>query len=65
MVDLEVIYNMVMNCSNPEGSIEKSVEVPEKLAPFVVSFSSRGPNPITKDILKVYIPMIPLFYIIK
>ena len=33
--------------------IQKSVEVKDELAPFVVSFSSRGPNPITSDILKV------------
>ncbi|CAI9772966.1 unnamed protein product [Fraxinus pennsylvanica] len=32
--------------------LNKSVEGVEKLAPFVVSFSSRGPNPITRDILK-------------
>ncbi|KAL0303775.1 UNVERIFIED_CONTAM: Cucumisin [Sesamum radiatum] len=38
--------------SKPTATILKSVEVNETLAPFVVSFSSRGPNPITADILK-------------
>ena len=30
-----------------------SIEEKDELAPYVVSFSSRGPNPITSDILKV------------
>ncbi|PIA54550.1 hypothetical protein AQUCO_00900841v1 [Aquilegia coerulea] len=38
--------------SNATASILKSIEVKDPAAPFVVSFSSRGPNPITSDILK-------------
>ncbi|KAI3910446.1 hypothetical protein MKX01_034840 [Papaver californicum] len=37
---------------NPVASILKSTDGKDGLAPFVVSFSSRGPNPITSDILK-------------
>ncbi|PSR93150.1 Cucumisin like [Actinidia chinensis var. chinensis] len=37
--------------SNPTATIFKSYEVNETLAPFVASFSSRGPNRITKDVL--------------
>ncbi|RZC61319.1 hypothetical protein C5167_023068 [Papaver somniferum] len=37
---------------NPVASILKSTDAKDGLAPFVVSFSSRGPNPITSDILK-------------
>ncbi|CAK9171825.1 unnamed protein product [Ilex paraguariensis] len=36
----------------PTATILKSTEIKDRLAPFVVSFSSRGPNPITSDILK-------------
>ncbi|KAJ7960184.1 putative Cucumisin [Quillaja saponaria] len=35
----------------PIATIQKSIEEQDELAPFVVSFSSRGPNPITSDIL--------------
>ncbi|XP_057486100.1 cucumisin-like isoform X2 [Actinidia eriantha] len=38
--------------SNPTATIFKSYEANETLAPFVASFSSRGPNRITKDVLK-------------
>ncbi|KAJ0979574.1 hypothetical protein J5N97_015048 [Dioscorea zingiberensis] len=38
--------------SNPTASILKSQGVYDPKAPSVVSFSSRGPNPITRDILK-------------
>ncbi|MCL7043337.1 hypothetical protein MKW94_017962, partial [Papaver nudicaule] len=37
---------------NPVASILKSIDGKDGLAPFVVSFSSRGPNPITSDILE-------------
>ncbi|KAM4093893.1 hypothetical protein ACJW30_06G152800 [Castanea mollissima] len=37
----------------PKATIQKSIEERDELAPFVVSFSSRGPNPITSDILRV------------
>ncbi|KAL6312491.1 hypothetical protein AAG906_032855 [Vitis piasezkii] len=42
----------VTSTSNPTASILKSTEVNDTLAPFIVSFSSRGPNPATRDILK-------------
>ncbi|KAJ4964338.1 hypothetical protein NE237_024277 [Protea cynaroides] len=37
---------------NPQANILKSEAVNDLSAPTVVSFSSRGPNPITQDILK-------------
>ena len=37
----------------PSATIKKSIEENDELAPYVASFSSRGPNPITRDILKV------------
>ena len=42
----------------PTATIFKSTKVRDHLAPFVVSFSSRGPNPITSDILKAIIKLI-------
>ena len=38
----------------PTASILKSIEPVDITAPTVVSFSSRGPNLITLDILKVH-----------
>ncbi|XP_022857282.1 cucumisin-like [Olea europaea var. sylvestris] len=46
------VLKYINTTSNPSATIAKSVEAVEKAAPFVVSFSSRGPNPITRDILK-------------
>ncbi|GFZ15045.1 subtilase family protein [Actinidia rufa] len=46
------IYNYIKSNSEPMAIIEKSIEKKDELAPYVVSFSSRGPNPITSDILK-------------
>ena len=37
----------------PEATILVSEEIVNTMAPFAASFSSRGPNPITPDILKV------------
>ncbi|KAI9080708.1 hypothetical protein K1719_037374 [Acacia pycnantha] len=37
---------------NPTATIFKSNEGKDPLSPYVASFSSRGPNPITPDILK-------------
>ncbi|KAF2318939.1 hypothetical protein GH714_011908 [Hevea brasiliensis] len=37
---------------NPSATIYKSNQAKNSLAPYVVAFSSRGPNPITRDILK-------------
>ncbi|CBI31589.3 hypothetical protein VitviT2T_019324 [Vitis vinifera] len=41
-----------LNSTRPTAKINRSVEVKDELAPFIVSFSSRGPNLITRDILK-------------
>ena len=38
---------------NPEATIMVSEEIQDFTAPYAASFSSRGPNPITPDILKV------------
>ncbi|PSR88051.1 Cucumisin like [Actinidia chinensis var. chinensis] len=46
------VYNYINITSEPTAIIEKSTEIKDELAPFVVSFSSRGPNTITSDILK-------------
>ncbi|KAL0922348.1 hypothetical protein M5K25_006326 [Dendrobium thyrsiflorum] len=40
------------NTSNPTASIYKSEDVFDAAAPYVASFSSRGPNPLTSNILK-------------
>jgi subtilisin family serine protease len=45
------ILNYVNITSNPTATISKSNEVAEPLAPFVASFSSRGPNPVSPDIM--------------
>ncbi|KAJ9684403.1 hypothetical protein PVL29_016723 [Vitis rotundifolia] len=42
----------ISSTSNPIASILKSIEVNDTLAPYVPPFSSRGPNPITHDLLK-------------
>lgn len=41
------------NCSNATATIYKSNEANDTSAPYVVSFSSRGPNAFTPDVLKV------------
>ncbi|ONK62169.1 uncharacterized protein A4U43_C07F1100 [Asparagus officinalis] len=38
--------------SHPTANIQKGQQVDDPAAPYVVSFSSRGPNPITRDVLK-------------
>ncbi|EEF38175.1 Cucumisin precursor, putative [Ricinus communis] len=45
------VSEYVNRTRKPTATIFKSIEKKDKLAPYVVSFSSRGPNPITKDIL--------------
>ncbi|WCJ19691.1 Subtilisin-like protease [Euphorbia peplus] len=42
----------ITSTREPTAKIFKSTEHKDELAPYVASFSSRGPNPITKDILK-------------
>ncbi|KAH0464690.1 hypothetical protein IEQ34_004793 [Dendrobium chrysotoxum] len=46
------VQNYLNNTSNPTASIYKSEGVFDAAAPYVVSFSSRGPNPLTPNILK-------------
>ncbi|KAA8534154.1 hypothetical protein F0562_031653 [Nyssa sinensis] len=46
------ISDYINSTSEPTATILKSIESKDSLAPYVVSFSSRGPNPITRDILK-------------
>ncbi|XP_047320474.1 cucumisin-like [Impatiens glandulifera] len=46
------ILQYIQSSSKPVATIEKSIAKDDDLAPYVVSFSSRGPNPITMDILK-------------
>lgn len=46
-------YNYNTICSNALGTIYKTVEGNDPLAPLVASFSSRGPNSVALDILKV------------
>lgn len=41
------------NYRHAAAAIYKSNTANDPLAPYVASFSSRGPNPITLDILKV------------
>ncbi|XVE99672.1 hypothetical protein REPUB_Repub03eG0220100 [Reevesia pubescens] len=36
----------------PTATIFKSIQEKDEYSPYVISFSSRGPNPITEDILK-------------
>ncbi|XP_071902036.1 cucumisin-like isoform X4 [Coffea arabica] len=46
------VLNYITSTSNATATIDKSIEVGDIPAPFIASFSSRGPNPITVDILK-------------
>ncbi|XP_022990086.1 cucumisin-like [Cucurbita maxima] len=46
------VFQYLRSTSNPEATIEKSTTIEDLSAPSVVSFSSRGPNLITLDILK-------------
>ncbi|KAK4343614.1 hypothetical protein RND71_036708 [Anisodus tanguticus] len=46
------VYNYLYNTREPTARIIKSTEKTSESSPFVVSFSSRGPNAITSDILK-------------
>ncbi|XP_059628062.1 cucumisin-like isoform X1 [Cornus florida] len=49
--DATQVFNYIRSTS-PTAIIMKSMETRDQLAPYVASFSSRGPNPITRDILK-------------
>ncbi|KAM7264287.1 hypothetical protein ACFE04_001970 [Oxalis oulophora] len=46
------VFDYYSNTRKPTAKILKSTQTTDDLAPLVVSFSSRGPNPITSDILK-------------
>ncbi|XP_074349649.1 cucumisin-like [Apium graveolens] len=46
------VSTFINTTSKPTATIFKSIGAKQSLAPFVVSFSSRGPNPITRDLLK-------------
>ncbi|XP_039004248.1 cucumisin-like [Hibiscus syriacus] len=46
------VLNYLNTTENPTATIFKTQVEDNQFAPFVVSFSSRGPNPITADILK-------------
>ncbi|KAB2010907.1 hypothetical protein ERO13_D10G238008v2, partial [Gossypium hirsutum] len=46
------VLNYVNTTENPTATIFKTNVEDDQFAPFVVSFSSRGPNPATPDILK-------------
>ncbi|KAI9078364.1 hypothetical protein K1719_039740 [Acacia pycnantha] len=49
----DVAYAFPLPCTKqPTATIFKSNEGKDPLSPYVASFSSRGPNPITPDILK-------------
>ncbi|KAF8397395.1 hypothetical protein HHK36_016308 [Tetracentron sinense] len=50
--DGSAVSDYLNSTSNATGIILKSNEAKDVSAPVVVSFSSRGPNPITSDILK-------------
>ncbi|GJX97443.1 cucumisin-like protein [Tanacetum coccineum] len=50
--DGEAVLSYINSTSTPTASILRSIEPEDIAAPTVVSFSSRGPNLITLDILK-------------
>ncbi|XP_058762392.1 cucumisin-like isoform X1 [Vicia villosa] len=50
--DFREIQYYTKSTKNPTATIFKSEEVEDLLSPYVASFSSRGPNPITPNILK-------------
>ncbi|KAF7816385.1 cucumisin-like [Senna tora] len=50
--DADNIYGYMTSTKNPTATILKSTDDNNTFAPFVASFSSRGPNPVTLDILK-------------
>lgn len=51
----------MISLSNPVATIFVSDGMKDGMAPIVASFSSRGPSPISPDILKV--PLHPFLYI--
>ncbi|CAN0837714.1 unnamed protein product [Linum grandiflorum] len=51
-VEGAAIVDYIHSTSNPTAVIFKTDAVPDNSSPYVATFSSRGPNPITRDILK-------------
>ncbi|OMO76489.1 hypothetical protein COLO4_25555 [Corchorus olitorius] len=52
LTDGSDILQYINTTENPTATIFRSIEENDELAPYVVSFSSRGPNYISMDILK-------------
>ncbi|KAK1409423.1 hypothetical protein QVD17_35949 [Tagetes erecta] len=50
--DGRAVLSYINSTTTPSASILKSIEPVDKAAPTVISFSSRGPNLITLDVLK-------------
>ncbi|TYH00447.1 hypothetical protein ES288_A10G277400v1 [Gossypium darwinii] len=50
--DGRIVFDYVNTTENTTATIFKTNAEDNQFAPFVVSFSSRGPNPVTADILK-------------
>ncbi|CAN1120903.1 unnamed protein product, partial [Linum perenne] len=48
----DVAFNLPLPVSNPNATILKTRHHKIAASPYVINFSSRGPNPITTDILK-------------
>ena len=48
-----IFYVLLITNRTTTTTIQKSTEENDELALYVASFSSRGPNPITRNILKV------------
>lgn len=53
LADGTSIYSYMSSTTNPTAIIFKSEEQNDTFAPYVSSYSSRGPNPITLDLFKV------------
>ncbi|KAH7537179.1 hypothetical protein FEM48_Zijuj03G0064700 [Ziziphus jujuba var. spinosa] len=51
------VYKYLATSSKPIATIYRSEEVTDTQSPYIPSFSSRGPNPITPNLLKVSKPM--------
>ncbi|XP_022764503.1 cucumisin-like [Durio zibethinus] len=50
--DSSEVWSYLNSTRKPTATMFKSTGETDELAPYVISFSSRGPNPITMDILK-------------
>ncbi|KAF8397397.1 hypothetical protein HHK36_016310 [Tetracentron sinense] len=53
--DGERVKSYINSAKNPEANIMRSDVLRDANAPVIVSFSSRGPNPMTTDIIKASI----------